>query len=124
MGRYHRPRPGQNIPKHKQINPIWRGIGCLILVVFLIGGYFLAGELLELNQQQDFIPIPARFDIRIHRALPPLPGHVLLQAGMALFLDILVYAVMVTVWAFLNPQRDELEDLLPPHWRSPTGRNR
>jgi hypothetical protein len=46
-----------NKPKSKRIAPIWRGIGCVMILALTLGAYWLGGEVLHLNQTLHFIPI-------------------------------------------------------------------
>jgi hypothetical protein len=46
-----------NKPKSKRIHPAWRGVGCVMIVVFTLGAYWLGGVVLGLNQTMHFIPI-------------------------------------------------------------------
>lgn len=107
--------------KKKGINPIWRGIGFLILVALTVGAFWLAGYLLEMHWRAPFpwIPfsIPRNFTVQFHPALPVLPGKPLLQAGAALVIDLLGYALMVVIYSFLNPIRPGKTDAPQPRRR-------
>jgi hypothetical protein len=98
------------------MNPIWRGVGFVILVALFVGGYWLAGYLLELNWQQPFLPfpVPREFSIFIHRSLPELPGKVVVQVVAAILVDIVAYTVMVVVYGLINPIRPGKTDAPQP----------
>ena len=36
-------------PKSKRLHPVWRGIGCISVIVFTVGVYALAGLLMRIN---------------------------------------------------------------------------
>ncbi len=50
-------------PKVKRLAAAWRGIGCVLLLIFTIGIYWLAGLVLSANKQKPFIPLPLGTDI-------------------------------------------------------------
>ena len=107
------------LPKKKEVHPIWRGIGFIILVAMTVGGFWLAGYLLELNWRAPFLPFPVPRDFRVTIVgwLPSLPGKLLVQIGATIILDILAYAVMVTTYALLNPIEPGETDAPPPRRR-------
>ena len=112
MGKFKRRREETS---HKQIAAIWRGVGFVILVIFTIGGYILTDVALKSAWLHQLIPqtaaIAGPLPITINKSLPPLPGDILLRVMVTLFLDFLVYAIMVIVWAMVNPlQPDEPEN--------------
>ena len=102
--------------KDKQVSAIWRGIGFIILVGLTIGAFWLAGYLLDLNVTKPFLPfpVPRNFTVTIVKWLPTLPGKPLVQIGAALLIDVVAYAVMVTVYALLFPIRKGPTDVDQP----------
>ncbi len=54
-------------PRSKRLTPKWRGIGCVMIVVFTLGSYWLGGFLLSLNQKTPFLPVqlPANFGFTV-----------------------------------------------------------
>lgn len=109
------------MPKKKRLHAVWRGVGFIILVLLTIGGFWLAGYLLELNWQRPFLPwnIPRNFTIRIEQWewFPPLPGKLVIQIIATLLVDALAYAVMVVVYAALFPIRPGPTDSPQPRGR-------
>ncbi|MBI4771271.1 MAG: hypothetical protein HY784_12900 [Chloroflexi bacterium] len=105
MGKY---APRESTLKAKTVNPIWRGVGCLILVLLTVGGYWLAGYLIGLN----LVPLPTDIDIHLGKSLT-VPGRLVLQVMATAFLDILAYGVMVVVWAIINPPKKSPLDAPP-----------
>ena len=110
-----------NLGKNKGLNPIWRGIGFIILVGLTVGGFWLAGYLLEMHWRTPFafIPfaIPRNFTVQFHPVLPVLPGKLLVQLGATLILDLFAYAGMVIGYAILNPIRRGKTDSPQPRRR-------
>ena len=49
--------------KKKEINPIWRGIGFILIILLTVGAFWLAGYVLELNWKTPFLPFHAE---RLH----------------------------------------------------------
>jgi hypothetical protein len=109
----------QPLKPKQQMNPIWRGIGCIILLVLAIGGYLAAGFLLDLNQRDPFLPfaVPANFSIVLIKGLPAVPGRVLVQLGAMVLVDIFAYAFLVIVYGIINPPRLGPQDAPPPERR-------
>jgi hypothetical protein len=111
MSRY---RIKESTLKTKSINPVWRGIGCVFLVLMTLGGYWLAGWVIDAN----YFPLPTDMVIHVGKYFD-IPGRVLIQLGATLMLDVMFYGVMVVFWAILNPPK------LGPHDAPPvrgTGR--
>ena len=52
-------------PKTKRIAPVWRGIGCVLLLIFTVGAYWLGGVVLSANQKTPFIPVQLGADIGV-----------------------------------------------------------
>jgi hypothetical protein len=95
------------------VGGIWRVIGLILLAVFTVGGYLFADVLLKSGVLAQLSPqlagIGGPLPIKINEAIS-LPGHILLRVGITLFLDVLLYAVMVIVWAIINSPKEEIED--------------
>jgi hypothetical protein len=52
-----------NKPKTQRIAPVWRGVGCVMLLALTFGAYALGGLVLSVNAKTPFIPLPALADI-------------------------------------------------------------
>ena len=101
--------------KRKQLNPVWRGVGCITLVALTISSYFLAGMVLDLNQQQNFLPFALRATDGLRIRAIQVPGtpttfgpyfisaSLLVQIFVALVVAILLYAVMTVLYSAVNP---------------------
>jgi uncharacterized membrane protein len=95
----------------KGLNPIWRGIGFILLIVFMVGGYYAAGVLL--NHPAWPYKVPANIGIDISAIKVPfspvtfgpyrITGQQFVQVGAALVIALLVYSIMVALWGAFNP---------------------
>lgn len=116
----------------RSLSPVWRGVGFIILVVLAVGGYWLAGYLLDLNAVDPFLPfrVPSTINIVVPRFLPFVLGQPFLewvpdvirsrpvfQVGAAFLLDILAFSVMVLLYSILNPIRKGPTDVDQPRGR-------
>ncbi len=122
MGRSNYTFRDTNVGKQsKGINPVWRGIGFLILVALTVGAFWLASTLLEMHWRQPFewvpVSLPRNFVVKFHPALPAVSGKLLLQLGTALIIDLLGYALMVVAYSIINPIRPGKTDAPPPRRR-------
>lgn len=108
----------QPLKPKDDMNPIWRGVGCIVLVVMALGGYWAAGFLLDLNQQQHFLPfaVPSNFSIVLFKGVA-IPGRVAVQLGAMVLVDIFAYAIMVIIYSILNPPKLGPQDAPPPERR-------
>ncbi len=98
-------------PKKETIDPIWRGIGCLILLGLTVGAFWLTGYLIELQQQTGFLPvgIPTNFSVPVGRFFT-IPGRLIMQLVVTIFLDIIVYGLMVVGYGVVNPPKKDPTD--------------
>ena len=105
--------------KKKDINPIWRGIGFILIILLTVGAFWLAGYVLDKQLLAPYLPfaVPSNFTVTLATWLPTLPGKLLVQIGAALLLDVLAYAVMVVFYAILNPIRPGPTDAKQPRGR-------
>jgi hypothetical protein len=87
--------------KRKELNPIWRGIGCFLMVILSVGGYFFADWILYQNETKDWFSLPqGLIDIPF---LPWLPSGILLKLAVAVVFLIISYGLINLVYAVLFP---------------------
>ena len=87
--------------KKKRVNPIWRGVGCMVMVAVTLGGYFFSGWFLRANAQAGWILIPAEV---IRPAFAPwLPSYLIVQVVVAFLFMILSYGIVSTIYAIAFP---------------------
>jgi hypothetical protein len=85
----------------KQLNPIWRGVGCLFAVIVAIGGYIVAEWFLLQNQAANWLPIPSQ--ILYFPALPWLPRGIVVKIAVGAVFMILAFGIINMVYAVLFP---------------------
>ena len=103
----------------KEINPIWRGIGFILIILATVGAFWLAGYVLDQGLLAPYLPfaIPRDFTVTIVKWLPTLPGKLLVQIGAAVLIDVLAYGLMVVVYSLLNPLKPGPTDAKQPRGR-------
>lgn len=97
-------------PKERpwKIHPVWRGIGCLFIILIPIVSYAGSVLLINANLKNRWVPIPREF-------IGP-PGYELLysQLGVTILLSIFGYMVFVIFYSMIYrvvgpPQRGPLD---------------
>jgi hypothetical protein len=87
--------------KAKRLNPMWRAIGCVVILALAGGGYLFAEWFLNQNAANHWIPIPAEF-IRLSFA-PSLPDGIVIKLMFAIIFMIIAYGVLSVIYAILFP---------------------
>ena len=87
--------------KKKRMNPLWRGVGCFMAVVFLLGGYFFADWFLYANLTAGWVPIPMA--LLAPPQLPWLPAGAAVKIVVGLLFMMLSYGVFSTLYAIAFP---------------------
>jgi hypothetical protein len=107
--------------KKKDINPIWRGVGFILILLLTIGAFWLAGYVLDRQLLAPYLPFPVPQDFLIKFSqtpwLPPIPGKLAVQIGAAVLIDILGFALLTLVWSIINPVRPGPKDAPQPRGR-------
>lgn len=85
--------------KKKVVQPIWAGIGCLMIVGLTTGGYLLGGWLITANSQKGWIALPAEL------AWPPQNPFLLVKLGLALIVLLIGSAAISIVYVLINPPK-------------------
>lgn len=106
-------------PRKRQLNGVWWGVGFILLAAMAVGGYWLAGYLIDLNAQTPFLPfrLPQNATLFVVAWLPRLPVKPLLQVATALVLDILLFSALVVLYSIVNPIRPGEKDAPQPRGR-------
>ncbi len=89
--------------KH-QINPVWRGIGCLLVLGLSVTGYLFAGWFLRANLENGWIFLPSQL------IYPPnfpafLPPGFIVRIVVAFLFMIFSYGALSFVYALLFPKQ-------------------
>ncbi|MBN1266655.1 MAG: hypothetical protein JXA25_14260 [Anaerolineales bacterium] len=96
--------------KRRGLNPIWRGIGCLLLSGLTVGGYFFAEWLISENEHQGWLAIPNSY--YSPSFAPWLPEGMVIKLVVAFFFLIFSFGLLNLFYAIVSP-RDE-ERVAPP----------
>jgi hypothetical protein len=87
--------------KRKQLNPIWRAVGCVVILALAGGGYLFAEWFLNQNAARNWIPLPEEF-IRLDFA-PWLPNGFLIKIIFAIIFMVIAYGILSVAYALLFP---------------------
>ena len=77
--------------KRKRLKPIWRGVGCVLVVILGFVGYVFSGWFLD----RGFVYIP-RFSIQIP-LITAVNGYVIVQLAVSFLFMIFSYAIMSVI---------------------------
>jgi hypothetical protein len=103
----------------RRMNPIWRGVGCLLLAALAVAGYLAAGWFLQQNAAQGWVYLPPV--IMNIPYLTFLPAGIVVQLFIAFVFMLFGYGVLAVVYAMAFPVKPGETDV-PPLKR--TGRKR
>jgi polyferredoxin len=99
----------------KRQNPVWRGVGCVLIVVLTIAGYLFSGWFLRENALNNWVYLPP--EILTLSFAPWLPYGVAVQLVVAFLFMIFGYGVLSFFYAIAFPIRPGETDA-PPLRRS------
>ncbi|MBN2046946.1 MAG: hypothetical protein JW750_03795 [Anaerolineaceae bacterium] len=80
----------------KELHPVWRGIGCVIIILTPVIAYTGALVLFSLNQEKNWVAIPR--DMLIKASDP----YILIKIGLAVILAIILFALFLLVTFVFN----------------------
>jgi hypothetical protein len=118
--RFDRKKPPPERPW--KVHPIWRGIGCLLLLVFPPIAYAGGNILVEMNMQYGWIPVSAEI---LQTITVPFLGWVVdhlyanLMAAVVVFVIGLAFLMFLytLIYAIIGPSRFSPVDALPERRR-------
>jgi uncharacterized membrane protein YeaQ/YmgE (transglycosylase-associated protein family) len=85
----------------RRLHPVWRGVGCLVMIALGVLGYFLSGMILEANFENHWVYIPPEI---YHPSFAPwLPPGAFLRIIVGLIAVALGYTVVNVLYAVLFP---------------------
>jgi hypothetical protein len=112
--------------RERRLNPIWRGVGCLLLVILALAGYGLSGWFLAANQENAWIYLP--YELYYPPFVPPalsfLPPGFFIRVGIGLLVMIFGYGLLSIFYAIFFPIEEKETDAPPlkrrrrKNWRS------
>ena len=113
--------------KKKGTSPIWRGVGCLMMVVYMVGGYWLTGILVRayrdgawpnlprLSIPMNDIPV-GPFTVPVSNAVIPIAFTINpTQLMLTVVVVIVGFGLMSLVWGIFNPVKLGPLDAPPIH---------
>ena len=99
----------------RRMNPIWRGVGCVLLAALAVSGYLAAGWFLRENAARNLVYLPP--ELTRVPYLTFLPDGMLLQLFIAFVFMLFGYGVLAFVYALAFPIKPSEVDA-PPLKRS------
>lgn len=100
--RYERLNPRARMPKRPwTIHPIWRGIGCIMIILIPVMSYAGAVLLVQENWKQGWLPMPREFSQSI---FVPFIGNVpnlLAYLMIAFVLSVVGFGVMTALYSVM-----------------------
>src|SRR3990172_9242324 len=114
--------------KKKGLNPIWRGIGFILLFIVFGGSYWAATVFLALNRQgafRQYIPVPpsAMSALQAQMAAKiPVLGAYIVPVGFALVISIFFFTFLTIVYGLLRGPVTDPRDVRGPSRKRSGGR--
>jgi hypothetical protein len=97
--------------RKKRIKSLWRGIGCLLIVILGFLGYYASGWLLQANAKNHWVYIPP--ELYYPSFAPWLPPGILIRVAIGVLLVMLGFGVLNVVYAVLFPIKPSETDVPP-----------
>lgn len=126
MGKYDKFSSQSRMAKKPwDIHPIWRGIGCLMMLLIPIMSYAGAVLLVQANQEQRWFVMPRELMVKISLPVIGPVEHLWANLLLTLALSLVGFALLTAVYALVfqlvGPDRYGPLDV-PPERRRPSGR--
>ena len=100
--RYERLNPRARAPKRPwTIHPIWRGIGCVMLILIPVMSYAGAVLLIEENGKQGWLPMPYEFSRAIYIPLIGNIPNLLANLLIAFVLSVVGFGVLTALYSIM-----------------------
>ena len=88
--------------KRKRMNPIWRGVGCFLMVILTLGGYLFSSWFITANAVNNWIFLPPQV-IRPSFLPAWVPPGAMVSAIVAFLFLIFSYALVSVFYAVAFP---------------------
>ncbi|MFQ5407747.1 MAG: hypothetical protein ACE5FI_04905 [Anaerolineales bacterium] len=86
-------RPGERVRPERQLNPVWRGVGCLLMVAIPIASWFVGDYVRQLHfQNQAAWGVPYLYDV------PPYTYN----AVVTIVITLLMYAFLTVLYGWIR----------------------
>jgi len=110
MAKYRKYDRGPGVRKAPwEIHPIWRGIGCLLMIIIPIIAYAGAALLVKANFSQHWVPVPADLAQTVYLPIiggvPNLYALLIVTAVLALFGYGLMTIIFSIFYGMVGPPR-------------------
>ncbi len=117
MGRYDRYTQKQE-EQPEGIHPIWRGIGCIMLILMPVMAYAGAVELVNANFANGWVPMPAEFAKAVDIPFLGTVRYLYAYIAMGLILLMIGYGILTILYSILysaiGPPKYGPTDAPPP----------
>ena len=107
--------------KKKRLNPLWRGIGCFMMMMLSLGGYLFSDWFLRQNALNNWIFLPPEV-IRPSFLPPWVPPGALVSFVVALIFLIMSYGIVSLAYAVAFPHKLGETDVPPLRRTGPSRR--
>ena len=101
--------------KDRTMNPLWRGVGCVLIAIMAAFGWFFADWFLRANAVNRWIVIPRQ--LFYPPGLSFLDGGMLIKAAVAFLSLLMAWGIMNFVYAIFFPVRPGEHDVETPRRR-------
>jgi hypothetical protein len=101
MSKYDRFSQKTTKPRPWKIHPIWRGIGCFLLILVPIVAYAGGELLIAANQQQGWFPLPAEMLRAISLPLLGRVPHLIASVVVTLLLSFAGFGILTVFYALV-----------------------
>lgn len=124
MGKYNRlSRSTPPPPRPWKVHPIWRGIGCILVVIFPFLAYAASDILVQMNLDQGWYPFPREltrsfFFAPLGLNLQHFYGNLMVTALLLLIGFAVITVVYALIYAVMGPKRYGPLDAPPIHRRT------
>ena len=98
--------------KKKRLNPVWRGVGCLLMVVLTLGGYLFSNWFLVQNYVNNWIYLPPEV-IRPSFLPAWVPPGTMVSAIVALLFLVFSFGLVSLFYAIFFPLKLGETDVPP-----------
>lgn len=99
-----------------KMHPIWRGVGCVFLLLLTVGGFMLGDYLLRAGIFQQVLRMRIPPDFRWY-PVAGFPGIPVVQLGAMIVVDLLGFSLITLIWAIINPPKLGEHDAPPTQRR-------
>ncbi len=104
-------------PPRREIHPVWRGVGFLLILLVPILSFAGALVLLDANTKHNWVRIPA--ELVAHGSDPLLYAKIILTLVLIFLLSIVVLLITFVLYRVFAPPRYGPQDVPPIPYRGP-----